>query len=143
MLQQGGSIAAPERAATISGLTFNRNMQTPAPSPAEQLAARLLYLQQQEKAIKKEVGEIKDTLEQLYADDGIAAKSDVDMLFSDGTYHKVRLSRQKTGTYFKVSEEAKDEYSTESHRLQAKYLKAGKAEMAEKAPTWKVQEVKA
>lgn len=112
------------------------------PNPAEQLAARLLYLQQQKKTIEKEEREVKDALEQLYDSDGIPAKSDVDMLFSDGTYHKVRLSRQKTGTYFKVGEDHKDEYSADSHRLQAKYLKAGKAEMAEKSPTWKVQEVK-
>lgn len=112
------------------------------PNPAEQLAARLLYLQQQKKAIEAEEREVKAALEELYSSDAIPAKGDMDMLFSDGTFHKVRLQRQKTGTYFKVGEDFKDEYSGESHKLQAKYLKAGKAEMAEKSPTWKVQEVK-
>ena len=109
---------------------------------AQQLAARLLYLQQQKKLIETEEREVKVALEELYASDAIPAKDDMDMLFSDGTVHKVRLQRQKTGTYFKVSDDAKDEYAQDSHRLQARYLKAGKAEMAEKAATWKVQEVK-
>ena len=117
-------------------------MQTPAPDHTEQLTARLFYLQQQEKAIKKEVDEIKATLEKLYSSDKIAAKSDIDMLFSDSIRRKIRLSRQNGGTYFKVSEDAKDEFSADAHRLQAKYLIAGKAEMAEKAHSWKVQEVK-
>lgn len=115
---------------------------TQSPSPSEQLAARLLYLQQQKKAIETEEREVKTALEELYAADAIPAKEDVNMLFSDGTFHKVRLSRQKTGTYFKVGDDFKDAYSKESHNLQARYLKAGKAEMAEKSPTWKVQEVK-
>lgn len=112
------------------------------PEAAQQLAARLLYLQQQKKAIETEEREVKSALEELYASDAIPAKDDMDMLFSDGTFHKVRLARVRAGTYFKVSEDAKDEYAQDSHRLQAKYLKAGKAEMAEKAPSWRVQEVK-
>jgi copper chaperone CopZ len=111
-------------------------------SPAEQLAARLLYLQQQKKTIESEEREVKNALEELYGTDAISAKADIDMLFSDGVFHKVRLARVKTGTYFKVVDDHKDAYSDESHKLQAKYLKAGKAEMAEKAPSWRVQEVK-
>lgn len=117
-------------------------MQTPAPNPCEQLAVRLMYLQQQEKLIKKEITEVKKECEELYESNAIPAKDDVDMLFNDGFFRKVRLARVKTGTYFKVSDDFKDEYSQESHRMQAKYLKAGKAEMAEKLPTWRVQEVK-
>lgn len=111
-------------------------------SPAEQLAARLLYLQQQKKTIESEEREVKSALEELYGNDAISAKADIDMLFSDGSYHKVRLARVKTGTYFKPLEDHKEDYSEESHKLQAKYLKAGKAEMAEKASSWRVQEVK-
>jgi hypothetical protein len=117
-------------------------MQAPAPNPAEQLAARLLYLTQQEKVIEKEKKEVKAALEDLHEQNVVPTKEDFDLLFSDGTFHKVRLQRVPTGTYFKVGDDYKDEYSQESHRMQAKYLKAGKAEMAEKACTWKVQEVK-
>lgn len=109
---------------------------------AQQLAARLLYLQQQKKTIETEEGEVKNALEELYGSSVIPAKDDIDMLFSDGTFRKVRLARIKTGTYFKVSDDFKDEYSAESRQLQAAYLSAGKAKMAEKSPTWKVQEVK-
>jgi hypothetical protein len=109
---------------------------------AQQLAARLLYLQQQKKTLETEEREVKAALEELYAADAIPAKDDMDMLFSDGTFHKVRLARVKTGTYFKVGDDFKDDYSKESHNLQAKYLKAGKAEMADKAASWRVQEVK-
>lgn len=117
-------------------------MQTPTANPAQQLAARLLNLQHQQKQLAKEERVVKDALEALYAENSIPAKDDFDMLFSDGEYRKVRLVRQKTGTYLKVRDDHKEEFSQESHRLQAKYLKAGKAEMAEKACTWKVQEVK-
>lgn len=109
---------------------------------AQQLAARLLYLQQQKKIIEAEEREVKTALEELYSSNTIPAKGDMEMLFSDGTFHKVRLSRVKTGTYFKVPDDCKDEYSAESHQLQAAYLTAGKAKIAEKSPTWKVQEVK-
>ena len=109
---------------------------------AQQLAARLLYLQQQRKIIETEEGEVKNALEELCKSSVIPAKDDIDMLFSDGTFRKVRLARVKTGTYFKVSDDHKDDYSKESYRLQAKYLKAGKAKMAEKSPTWKAREVK-
>lgn len=109
---------------------------------AEHLAASLLLVQSQIKGLKKQEEEIKAALEELYTGDAIPAKGDMDMLFSDGTFHKVRLQRVPTGTYFKVGADYKDDYSQESHKLQAKYLKAGKAEMAEKSPTWKVQEVK-
>ena len=109
---------------------------------AKSLAARLLWIQQQKKLIETEEADIKTKLESLYTSNAIPAKDDIQMLFNDGTFHKVRLQRQKTGTYFKVGEDYKDDYSKESHSLQARYLKAGKASMAEKAHTWKVQEVK-
>jgi hypothetical protein len=117
-------------------------MQTPLPNPAEQLAARLLYLTQQEKIIEKEKKEVKEALEELHSSDQVATKTDVDVLYSDGTFHKVRLQRVPTGTYFKVEDDFRDEFSQESHRMQAKYLKAGKAKMADKACTWRAQEVK-
>lgn len=109
---------------------------------AEQLAARLLYLTQHENAIKKEKDEVRAALNELHASNQIPTKSDMEVLFSDGTFRKIRLQQVKTGTYFKVGDDHKDAYSSDSHKLQAKYLKEGKAEMAEKASTWKVQEVK-
>lgn len=112
------------------------------PEAAEQLAARLLYLTQQEKAIEKEKKEVKAALDELHAANQVPTKSDVEVLFSDGTSRKVRLQRVATGTYFKVSDDHKDAYASDSHKLQARYLKEGKAEMAEKAATWKAQEVK-
>lgn len=111
-------------------------------NPAGELAARLLYLAQQKAMIERETASIKEALEELYASDSMPAKSDVEVLYSDGTFHKVRLQRKKTGTYFKVQTEYKDEFAGEKHKLEAKYLKAGKAEMAEKACTWVAQEVK-
>ena len=117
-------------------------MQAPAPNPAEQLAAKLLYLQQQKKTIESEESEVKKALEELYSSSAIPAKDDIDMLFSDGNFQKVRLQRVPTGTYFKVGDDFKDEYSAKKHKLEADYLKSGKATMAEKACTWKVQVVK-
>lgn len=108
----------------------------------QQLGVKLLVLQQQEKQIKAEISNVKAELEAMFAADAIAAKTDMSTLFSDGSTRKVRLQRVGTGSYFKVGDDYKDEYSQDSHRLQARYLKAGKAEMAEKAHTWKVQEVK-
>lgn len=108
---------------------------------AQQLAARLLCLQQQKKAVEKEERITRNALEELYNTNAIPAKDDMDMLFSDGTFHKVRLARVKTGTYFKVSDDFKNQYLADSAQLQAAYLSAGKAEMAEKAPSWRVQEV--
>jgi hypothetical protein len=48
------------------------------------------------------------------------------------------------GTLFfhKVGDDFKDEFTGESHKLQAKYIKAGKAAMAEKACTWKAAVVR-
>jgi hypothetical protein len=117
-------------------------MQAPAPNPAEQLAARLLYLQQQKKTIESKESEVKKALEELYSSNAIPARDDIDMLFSDGNFQKVRLQRVATGSYFKVGDDFKDEFTGESHKLQAKYIKAGKAAMAEKACTWKVAVVK-
>ena len=117
-------------------------MQAPAPNPAKQLAARLLYLQQQEKTIKSEESEVKKALEELYSSNAIPAKGDIDMLFTDGNFQKVRLQRVPTGTYFKVKDDYKDEYSAKKHKLEADYLKSGKATMAEKACSWRVQVVK-
>lgn len=109
---------------------------------AEQLAARLFYLTQQENAIKEKKDEVKAALNELHASNKIPTKSDMEVLFSDGTFRKLRLQQVKTGTYFKAGDDHKDSYSSDSHKLQARYLKEGKAEMAEKASTWKVQEVK-
>jgi len=117
-------------------------MNAPATNLSEQLAARLLYLQQQKKAIGEEEAEVKAALENLHAAGKIPTKEDLDMLFSDGTFHRVRLQRQKAGTYFKVSDDAKEDYAADSHRLQARYLEDGRAQMAEKAATWRVQEVR-
>jgi len=117
-------------------------MQTPAPNPAEQLAARLLYLQQQKKAIESEESEVKKALEELYGSDAIPAKTDMDVLFSDGNFQKVRLQRVSTGTSFKVEDDYKDDFTVKRRKLEEDYLKNGKATMAEKACTWKVQVVK-
>ena len=117
--------------------------QSHAPNAAGELAARLLYLNQQASLIKQEADQVKQALEELYGSDAIPAASDSEILFSDGTYHKVRLQRKKSGTYFKVLPDHKDEFTTEKHKLEGRYLKAGKAEMAEKACSWVVQEVKA
>lgn len=117
-------------------------MQAPAPNPAEQLAAKLLYLQQQKKTIESEESEVKKALEELYSSSAIPAKDDIDMLFTDGNFQKVRLQRVPTGTYFKVKDDYKDEYSAKKHKLEADYLKSGKATMAEKACSWRVQVVK-
>lgn len=117
-------------------------MTQPAVLPAEQLAARLLYLQQHKKTIEKEEKEVKAALDELHSNGIIATKTDVDMLFSDGTFHKVRLQRVSSGTYFKVGDDYKEEFAQEKHRMEAKYLMAGKAGMADKAHSWKVQEVK-
>jgi hypothetical protein len=111
-------------------------------NPAGELAARLLYLNQQQAQLKKEADEVKQALEELYTSDAIARQNDADVLFSDGTYHKVRIQRKAMGKYFKVLPEYKEDFSTEKHKLEAKYLKAEKAEMADKACTWVVQEVK-
>lgn len=117
--------------------------QSTTTNAAAELAARLLYLSQQKAQIEKETAAIKEALEELYGSDAMPAKSDCDVLYSDGTFHKVRLQRKKTGSYFKVATEFKDEFAGEKHKLEARYLKAGKAEMAEKACTWVAQEVKA
>jgi uncharacterized protein YnzC (UPF0291/DUF896 family) len=120
-------------------------MQTPvsAPTPtAEQLAIRLLYLQGQEKTVKDQISKLKEDLEAMHAAHAIATKTECNALFNDGITKKVRLAREATGTYFKVGDDFKDEFTGESHKLQAKYLKAGKAEMADKAHTWKVRVLK-
>lgn len=116
--------------------------QTPQEQQAH-LAARLLYLVQQEKAISQEKSEVKEALEALHANNLISTKEDVPTLFSDGSTRTIRLQRKNGGSYFKVGAEFKDEFSGETSKLQAKYLKAGKAEMAEKAASWVAQEVKA
>lgn len=114
-----------------------------SPNAAGELAARLLYLAQQKSLIEAETTKIKEALEELYAGDAMPAKSDVEVLYSDGTYHKVRLMRKKTGSYFKVADDFKADFSADKARLEARYLKDGRAEMAEKACTWVATEVKA
>lgn len=107
-----------------------------------QLAARLLYLTQQEKAVAAEKSEVKEQCERLFLENKITAKSDNHCQFTDGSIQKIRLGRREQGTCFKVEDDHKDEYAKEIAALQAKYLKAGKATMAEKAPTWTAQVVK-
>jgi len=123
-------------------MTQPANQASTAPHAAH-LAARLLFLTRQEQEIKREKDSVKEELEGMYANNMIAAKpGDIESLFSDGTTRKIRLMRVATGTYFKVADEYKDEYKAESEKLNTKYLKSGRAAMAEKAPTWKAQEVK-
>jgi gas vesicle protein len=101
--------------------------QTPSPEEkaaavqaAAQLASRLRYLTQQESQLKKEKDEIKQTLEELYNANLIPAKDSVDVLYSDGTYRRVQLSREKTGTYFSAKDEYKDELSSDKGRVDAR-----------------------
>lgn len=128
-------------------------MQAPAPAPAKltpeqveqetsRLAARLMYLQNTEKQIAEEVKKIKAECEELYTRNVIPAKSNLELLFDDQSVQKVRLSRQGTGTYFKPNEEYKDEFNNLKRQIEELFLDAGKAEMAEKACTWKAQVVK-
>ena len=126
-------------------------MQAPAAKPltpeelkkaTDELAAKLLYLQGQEKHIEDEIKKVKAQCEEMYSASLVPARNDTSLLFSDGSTQKVRLQRVPTGTYFKVKDDYKDEFTGESHKLQAKYIKAGKAAMAEKACTWKVAVVK-
>lgn len=113
------------------------------PANYQQLAARLLYLTQQESALKTEKDQIKEQLDELYAGNLIPAKpDDIEAMFSDGTTRNIRLQRVSTGSYFKVADEYKSEYKTKSEKLNSEFIKAGKAEMAEKACTWRVREVK-
>lgn len=130
-------------------------MQAPAPAPApakltpeqvqqetSRLAAKLMYLQGTEKQIAEEIKGIKAECERLYSENAIPAKSDLELLFDDQSVQKVRLSRQETGTYFKPNEECKDEFNSLKRQIEKLFLDAGKAEMAEKACTWKAQVVK-
>ena len=127
-------------------------MQAPAPNAAPapakppktigELAARLMFLQNTEKQIEKEIEEIKEECELRHSSNEFATKTDIDMQFSDKSTKKVRLSRQGTGTYFKPSEEYKEEFDNLRRQIEGLFLDAGKAEMAEKACTWKAQVVK-
>ena len=130
-------------------------MQAPAPTPApvkltpeqiqqetSRLAAKLMYLQNTEKQIAEEVKKIKAECEKLYSEHVIPAKNDLELLFDDESVQKVRLSRQETGTYFKPNEEHKEEFNNLKRQIEGLFLDAGKAEMAEKACTWKAQVVK-
>lgn len=113
------------------------------PQGIASLAARLLYLTQQEKAISAEKDQVKAALEELYESDLMPAKpDDFETLFSDGSTRNIRLQRVSTGTYFKVADDHEKDYKAKTDKLKADFLKAGKAEMANKACTWKVQEVK-
>jgi len=130
-------------------------MQAPAPNAAparltpeqiqqetSRLAAKLMYLQNTEKQIAEEVKGIKAECEKLYSEHVIPAKNDLELLFDDQSVQKVRLSRQETGTYFKPNEEYKEEFNNLKRQIEGLFLDAGKAEMAEKACTWKAQVVK-
>ena len=130
-------------------------MQAPAPNAApvrltpeqveqetSRLAAKLMYLQNTEKQIAEEVKGIKAECEKLYSEHVIPAKNDLELLFDDQSVQKVRLNRQETGTYFKPNEEHKEEFNNLKRQIEGLFLDAGKAEMAEKACTWKAQVVK-
>jgi ElaB/YqjD/DUF883 family membrane-anchored ribosome-binding protein len=130
-------------------------MQAPAPNAApakltseqvqqeiSRLAARLMHLQNTGKQIEEDVKKIKAKCERLYSENAIPAKNDLELLFDDQSVQKVRLSRQETGTYFKPNEECKDEFNNLKRQIEGLFLDAGKAEMAEKACTWKAQVVK-
>jgi hypothetical protein len=126
-------------------------MQAPAakpPTPQEiekttnELAARLLYLQGQEKHIKDEIKKVKAQCEEMYNASLVPAKNDTSLLFSDGSTQKVRLQRVSTGTYFKVEDDHKDDFTAKKRKLEADYLKNGRATMAEKACSWRVEVVK-
>ena len=107
-----------------------------------QLAARLLYLQGQANHIEDEIKKVKAQCEEMYSADLVPAKNDTSVLFSDGSTQKVRLQRVSTGTYFKVEDDYKDDFTAKKRKLEADYLKNGRATMAEKACTWKVAVVK-
>ena len=130
-------------------------MQAPAPNAApvkltpeqiqqetSRLAAKLMHLQNTEKQIAEEVKGIKAECEKLYSEHVIPARNDLELLFDDQSVQKVRLSRQETGTYFKPNEEHKEEFNNLKRQIEGLFLDAGKAEMAEKACTWKAQVVK-
>ena len=108
----------------------------------DDLAARLLYLQGQEKHIEDEIKRVKAQCEEMYNASLVPAKNDTSLLFSDGSTQKVRLQRVSTGTYFKVEDDYKDDFTAKKRKLEADYLKDGRATMAEKACTWKVAVVK-
>ena len=126
-------------------------MQAPAPQPltpqeiekaTNELAARLLYLQGQANHIEDEIKKVKAQCEEMYSADLVPAKNDTSVLFSDGSTQKVRLQRVSTGTYFCVEDDHKDDFTARKRRLEAEYLKNGRATMAEKACSWRVQVVK-
>ena len=130
-------------------------MQAPAPNAApvkltpeqiqqetSRLAAKLMYLQNTEKQIAEEAKGIKAECEKLYSEHVIPAKNNLELLFGDRSVRKVCLSRQGTGTYFKLNEEHKEEFNNLKRQIEGLFLDAGKAEMAEKACTWKAQVVK-
>ena len=101
-----------------------------------------MFLAQAKNNLETEIKTIKETLEQLHANDAVPSKQDCDVLYDDGSTRKIRLQRKRMGSYFSVLPDFKDEFSGEKHKLEAKYLKAGKAEEAEKSATWVAQEVK-
>jgi hypothetical protein len=116
--------------------------QTPAQPEAEKIAARLLYLLQQEKAVKEEISRIRQRCENLYGIGSLAAKTDLLALFSDGSTQRIRLGRSPGGTYFKVVEAAKEAWAEAKKTLEQSFLADGRAEMAEKASSWTAKVVK-
>jgi hypothetical protein len=116
--------------------------QNPGQEEASRLAARLLYLLQQEKAVKQEIFQIKERCEDFYRVGSLAAKTDSLALFSDGSTQKIRLSRVPGGSYFKVIEAAKEAWTEARKKLEESFLADGRAEMAEKANSWTAKAVK-
>jgi hypothetical protein len=116
-------------------------MEQQAANPQAQ-SARLLYLTQQIKQLEAEKESLKRTLEKGWEEGVVPATLDSELLFSDGSTRKVRLSRQGTGTFFKIKQEFKEEYLSRLDKLQKQYIKDGKAAMAEKSHTWVAKEIK-
>ena len=126
-------------------------IQPPTPTAEEKaaaaqahqdLAARLRYLTQQAKQIKDDQEQVKAALEDLYARNLIPAEEVVAVLYSDGSQRRIKLARKRAGTYFKVGSEHKKDFTADEQRLKARYLKDGRATMADKACTWEAREVK-
>lgn len=125
-------------------------MQTPGNSPNGEdhitehqlLTARLRYLSQQQKEIAEESDRIKRHLEDMYAQNQIPAKAAYDLQFTDGSVRQISISRQSTGTYFKVGENHEAEWKQMKERLEQHFLSQGKAAIVEKACSWVTREVK-
>lgn len=126
----------------MQGYATNLIMANPQ-DQASALMVQLMTIKIQEDALKTQKDQVKAELTALHEAGVIATTTDEDIVYSDGSTHRLRLNYKGTGSYFKVSEDFKDEWTSDRVKLENSYIQAGKAEMAEKAKTWVVQEVKA